>query len=66
MRFGRLRPQATAGYRIFVLQQFSERPARHHVPAMDARAGAEVNDVVRAPHGFFVMLHHDQRIAALL
>ena len=38
---------------------------RHHLSAMDARAGADVNEVIRCPHGVLVMLHHDEAIAQI-
>ena len=41
------------------------RAAGHHVPAVDARAGADVHDVVGGPHGVFVVLHHDEGVAQI-
>ena len=35
---------------------------RHHLTALHAGTGAEVDDVIRAPHRVFVMLHDHQRV----
>ena len=35
-------------------------------PAVDSRARPEVNDIIGPAHGFLVVLHHQQRIAARL
>src|SRR5262249_29216344 len=37
-------------------------PLRDELPTVNARAWAEIDDVVGAPHRFLVVLHHDQRI----
>ena len=39
------------------------RAGGHHLAAMDAGAGADVDQVVRRPHGVLVVLHHQQRVA---
>ncbi len=38
---------------------------RHHLPAMHPRARTDVKDVIRLSDGFFVMLHHQHRIALI-
>ncbi len=33
-----------------------------HVPAMNARAGADVDNVIGGANGFFIVLHHNHCI----
>ncbi|CAN4071269.1 hypothetical protein HHFLNI_HHFLNI_04310, partial [Dysosmobacter welbionis] len=35
----------------------------HHLAAVDAGAGTDVDQVVRRPHGVLVVLHHQQGVA---
>ena len=37
----------------------------HDVPAENSRAGTEINDMVRGPHGLLIVFHHDYRVAAV-
>ena len=37
----------------------------HNLPATHTGTGAEVDDMVRAAHGIFIMLHHQQRVTTL-
>ena len=46
-------------------RQISRRALRHNPSATLARTRADVNDVVGAAYGVFVMLNHHQRVAAL-
>ena len=39
------------------------RTGGHHLAAVDAGAGADVDEVVRRPHGVLVVLHHQEGIA---
>ena len=39
------------------------RAGSHHLPAVDAGAGADVDEVVGGAHGVLVMLHHQEGIA---
>ena len=39
------------------------RTGGHYFTAVDTGAGADVDEVVRSPHGVLVVLHHQQRIA---
>ena len=41
------------------------RTAGHHIAAVPARAGAEVDHVVGAPDGLFVVLHHQHGVAQI-
>ena len=41
----------------------SGRPGGHHLAAVDPGPGADVDDIVRGPHGVLVVLHHDQGVA---
>ena len=49
--------------RIFVRQNFRQRARRHQFAAVNARAGAEVNDVIRLPDGVGVVLDHEHGVA---
>ena len=55
--------QVLAGQGVGVVQDFLERALRGHLPAVYARAGADIHDVVGGAHGFLVVLDHDQGIA---
>ena len=57
--------QVAPGDRIGVGRQVGHRALRDHAAAAFARAGADVDDVVGAADGVFVVLHHHQRIAHL-
>ncbi len=59
-----MRPQAFSGNRFRVRHQLGQRARGHDFTAVHARAGPQVNDVVRPPHGGFVVLHHEHRVAA--
>ena len=45
-------------------QQFLQRALGHHFAALHSRAGAEVDDVIRAAHRLLVVFDHDERVAA--
>ena len=49
--------------RLLALHNLLRRALRHHIAAVDARAGADVDDVVGRAHGLLVVLHHDERVA---
>ena len=38
------------------------RARRNDLPAVDASAGADVNEIVRRAHGVLIVLHHQQRV----
>ena len=57
-------PQTVAGDRIFVAHQFAQRALRDDLPAVHARAGAEIDNVIRAAHGFLIVFHDNQRVPA--
>jgi len=39
------------------------RAGSHHLSAVNAGAGTDVDEVIRRPHSVLVMLHHQQRVA---
>ena len=49
--------------RIRVLQNFRQRARRHEFAAVNARAGAEVNDVIRIADRVGVVLDHEHGVA---
>ena len=55
--------QIAAGGRIFRRFQISRRAFGHQPATAHARAGADVDQVLGAADGVFVMLHHHQRVA---
>ena len=50
--------QVLARQGIRVGHDLLRRARRHDFPAVDARPGADVDEVVRLPHGVLVVLHH--------
>ena len=56
--------QLDAGQRLFVPQNLLKRTGGDDLAALDARAGAKVDDVVGARHCVVVVLDHDHRVAA--
>ena len=52
-----------AGQRVWIGKDFSKQPSCDDFAAARAGARSEVNDVVGAAHGFFVVLDDDERIA---
>ena len=40
-----------------------KRAGHDDLPAAHAWAGTKIDDEVRAPHGFFIVLHHQHRVA---
>ena len=61
-----VRAQAFAGDRFGVAQQFAQRPGSDDFTAVNPRARAEVNDVIGAAHGFFIVFHDENGVAAVL
>src|SRR5262245_206896 len=59
-----LRSQALAGDGVGMFRQFTQRSRRNDLSAVDSRARAEINDVIRAPHRFLVVLDNHDGIAA--
>ena len=57
--------QIPAGERFGRGRDVSHAALRHHATTTRARAGPDVDDVVGAANGVFVMLDHHQRVAAL-
>jgi hypothetical protein len=55
--------QVAAGERIRRCRDLPPRALRHDAAAALARARADVDDVVGAPDGVLVVLHHHQRVA---
>ena len=55
--------QISTRLRIFSSHHISHRALRHHTPATHARTRANVDHVVGAANGVFVVLHHHQRVA---
>ena len=55
--------QVRAGDAALHLADVSDAARRDDFAAMDARAGADVDDIVRLPHCVFVVLNDDQRVA---
>ena len=55
--------EEAAGHRRGILLEILDGAGAHHLAAAHARAGAEIDDVIGAPDGVFVVLDHDQRIA---
>ena len=53
------------GERVLGLEHLLERAFGHHLAAMDARAGAEIDDVVGGADRVLVMLDHDHRVAEI-
>ena len=49
-----------------MLDQFLQRPGRHHLPALFPGARAKVDDVVSLANGLFIVLHHHNAIALVL
>ena len=43
----------------------AQRSLRDHFAAVHARAGAEIDDVIRAPHRLLIVLDDDERISLL-
>ncbi len=41
----------------------ADRSFRHHLAAVNASAGADIDDMVGAADGFFIMFHHQHGIA---
>ena len=57
--------QVTSGQGVRRGRQVCRRSLRHNPSAALAGTGADVDDVVGAAYGVFVMLDHHQRVAAL-
>ena len=55
--------QVLTGYRPGICAYILHTARGHHLAAVDARAGADVHDIVRRPDGILVMLHHDKGVA---
>ena len=54
-----------AGMRIWIIGDFERGALGDHLAAMNARAGAEVDDIIGGPDGVFVMFDHDDGIAEI-
>ena len=59
-------PKKAAGFRSRHLLNFRQRPLRHDRAASRSRAGAEIDDGIRAPHGVLVVLHDDEGVSFAL
>jgi hypothetical protein len=59
-RMTRLRFQATRGFGIWIFLDIASVPLTHHLATVNSRARPEIDDVIGAPHRFFVVLDHDQ------
>ncbi len=57
------RAQATAGNGIRVTQEFVEGTCRHHLAAVAAGAGPEVDHIIGATHCFLVVFDDENRVA---
>ena len=55
--------QVLAGDGIFAADNVLHRALRDDIAAVDARAGADVHDLVGGAHGVLVVLYYDQRVA---
>ena len=49
-----------------MLEQFLQRPSRHHLSALLPGTRAKVDDVVSLADGLFIVLHHYNAIALVL
>ena len=49
-----------------MLEQFLQRPSRHHLSALLPGTRAKVDDVVSLADGLFIVLHHHNAIALVL
>ena len=52
--------QATRGFGIWIFLDIAQRSAHHHLASVNSRARPEIDDVIGAPHRFFVVFDHDQ------
>ena len=57
------RSQTAAGLRILRLLDFTQRSLRDDFAAVHAGARAEIDNMIGAPHRFFVVLDDDERIS---
>src|ERR1044071_1011253 len=48
---------------IWIPLDVAQRSSRYHFAAVKSGARPEINDVIGASHGFFVVLDNDERIA---
>src|SRR3546814_3048376 len=55
--------QVIGGEAVSVGEHFVKRTLRHDLPAVDARAGAHVHDVIGGADRILVMLHDDDGVA---
>ena len=56
--------QVLARDRGGAVDQVLHAALRHHPPTARAGAGADIDHMLGGAYGFFVVLHHDQRVAA--
>src|SRR5205807_5517499 len=63
---GSLLPQPKAGQRCRMVLQLPHRSGSDQSSSMDAGARPQINDVIRVPHRFLIMLHHHEGIPAVL
>ena len=61
-----MRPQAFPGDRLPMPQQFSQRARGDHFAPVHTRPRAQIDDVIRPPHGRFVVFDHKHGVAARL
>ena len=59
------RLQAAAGHGIFRTLDIAKRSLRDHFATVQARAGAEIDDMIRSPHRLIVVLDNDKRVPLL-
>ena len=52
--------KAARGLGIWIPLDVAQRSSRHHFAAVKSRTRPEIDDVIRAPHCFFVVLNDNQ------
>src|SRR4051794_952234 len=53
--------QTPRGLGIWIFRNIAQRSARHDLASVNSSARSEIDDVIGAPHRFFIVLHHYQR-----
>src|SRR4051812_40630880 len=57
--------EATAGFRAAVLLDVGQRPLDDDLATVQTGPGPEIDDVIGAPHRFFVVLDNHERVSFL-
>ena len=57
-----LTAEVLTGHRLCTGHDLFHRTGTDHFPAVDAGAGADVDNVVCRPHGVFIVFHHNERV----